>query len=93
MPVVNGAESDSLLHERWVSPSLRYVSTLLTFGKAFVLCQWLMVLTSRRGDRHRSFSLRYVSTLLTFGKAFVLCRWLTVLTLRRERPMTGRPLG
>ena len=28
----------------------RYVSTLLTFGKAFVLCRGLTVLTSRRGE-------------------------------------------
>ena len=63
--------------------SLCYVNTLLTFGKAFVLCRWLAVLTLQRGDRRAFFLLRYVSTLLTFGKAFVLCQWLTVLTLRR----------
>ena len=37
-------------------PSFRYVNTLLTFGKAFVLCQWLTVLTLLRGDRHASYS-------------------------------------
>ena len=31
--------------------TLRYASTLLTFGKAFVLCRWLTVLALRRGDR------------------------------------------
>ena len=39
----------SLLRERW-APCPRYVSTLLTFGKAFVLCRQLTVLTLRRGD-------------------------------------------
>ena len=44
MPWVKGA------HVAEMDVLHRYVCTLLTFGKAFVLCRGLTVLTSRRGD-------------------------------------------
>ena len=71
---------------------LLYGSTLLTFGKAFVLCRGLTVLTFWRGARPLGVPRRYMSTLLTFGKAFVLCRGLKVLMLRRDRP-TGQVMS